>query len=235
MSMRFDLPSGATLRVVTRRGHVDVTAEDREDVAVETTGALEAKTAVDGKTLILDGRRSSARLEVRCPTGTSVSIGTISGHVSLSGVFGSVGVATTSGSVRVDRATRVDLRSVSGDLSVVSCDDRCHLLTASGRIIAEATGSADVCSASGAVRLGRAAGPVSICTVSGQVELGASGKDGVAVRTVSGAIKVKVPQGRQPSAHLRSVSGRVRCDCPEGTDFDLNAASFSGAIEVESP
>ena len=74
-----------------------------------------------------------------------------------------------------------------------------------------------------------------ICAVSGEVELGASGKDDVAVRTVSGAIKVKVPQGRQPSAHLRSVSGRVQCDCPKGSDFDLNAVSFSGRIEVESP
>jgi len=233
--MRFDLPAGATLRVVTRRGHVEVTAEDRRDVAVETSGTLEAKTAADGKTLILDARRSSARLEVRCPSGTNVSVGTISGHVTLSGAFGSVGVATTSGSVSVDRAARVDLRSVSGDLSVASCGDRCRLLTASGRINADAIGSADVCSASGAVHLGRTAGPVSVCTVSGEVELGASGKDNVAVRTVSGAIKVNVPQGRQPSVHLRSVSGRVQCDCPEGSDFDLNAVSFSGPIEVESP
>lgn len=231
--MCFDLPAGTSLRLVTRRGHIDVTAEDRDDVAVETSGAVEAKTADDGKTLILAARRSSDRLEVRCPTGTDVSIGTMSGHVSLSGAFGSVVVTTTSGNVRLDRAAGVDLRSVSGDLHVARCDDRCRLLTVSGHIIAEATGPAEACSVSGPVRLGRTAGAVSICTVSGEVEIGTSGKDAVAVRTVSGTIKIKVPEGRRPSTHLRSVNGRVHCACAEGADFDLKAVSFSGPIEVE--
>ena len=54
----------------------------------------------------------SARLDVRCPIGADVVVGTVAGQVELRGQLGAVRVTTVSGSVEVDRADSVELRDV---------------------------------------------------------------------------------------------------------------------------
>ncbi len=187
-----------------------------------------------GPTLeIRAGRGGSQDLEVRCPTGTPVSVGTISGDVRLQGQFGDATVATASGDITVDRAAALDARSVSGDLEVGGCSGPCRLHTKSGDIEAGTTGPAKADTVSGQVTLHRTAGGVTVHTVSGDVELGTDGTDAVRIRTVSGQIAIRVPSGRLPQTRLRSLSGKIECECPQGADFLLRADSVSGDIEVE--
>lgn len=174
----------------------------------------------------------SRDLEVRCPLGTPVSVGTISGDVRLRGDLGPATVATTSGDVFVDRATALDARSISGDLEVDCCSGLCRLITKSGHIMAGETGPAEANTVSGYVQLHRTAGGVAVRTVSGNVELGTDGSDQVSVRSVSGGVNVRVDRDRRPDTRLRSVSGNVRCDCPEGDDFPLEVMTVSGNVEV---
>jgi hypothetical protein len=178
-------------------------------------------------------RGGSRNLEVRCPLGTPVSVGTISGDVRLRGDLGPATVTTTSGDVFVDRAAALDARSISGDLEVDCCSGLCRLITKSGHIMAGETGPAEANTVSGNVELRRTAGAVAVRTVSGNVELGTDGTEPVSIRGVSGAITVKVPRERLPAAKLRSLSGRINCDCPQGSDFPLDVTSVSGKIEVE--
>ncbi len=178
-------------------------------------------------------RGGSRDLEVRCPAGTPVSVGTISGDVRLRGDLGPATVTTTSGDVFVDRAAALDVRSISGDLEVDCCSGLCRLITKSGHIMASDTGPAEATTVSGYVQLHRTAGGVDVRTVSGNVELSTDGTEPVSVRTVSGGITVKVPKERLPAAKLRSLSGRISCDCPQGSDFPLAVTSVSGKIEVE--
>jgi DUF4097 and DUF4098 domain-containing protein YvlB len=177
-------------------------------------------------------RSGSGDLVVRCPTGTPVSVGTISGDVVLEGSFGDTGVATTSGHITIDHAAALDVRSISGHLNIHGCDGRCRLHTKSGHISVGAAGPAEAATVSGSVRLEKTSGPVSVRTVSGSIELETEGRDAVSVRTVSGSTVVRIAGKRLPDARLRTLSGKVACDCPPGSDFPLEVSSVSGGIEV---
>src|SRR3990172_12172562 len=119
MGIQHPLQPGAALRLLTSSGEVSVTAEERDDLDVEPPDRrVEMKDG--GRTAEVKSRSGSLR--VRCPKGTDVSIGVISGGVRLAGEFGSVKVSAVSGHIEIDSASGdVDVRSVSGHLSVNTC------------------------------------------------------------------------------------------------------------------
>src|SRR3972149_2307966 len=123
MGIQHPIKPGAALRLLASSGEVIVTAEDRDDLDVEPPDRhVEMKDG--GRTAEVKSR--SGGLRVRCPRGTNVSIGVISGHVQLAGQFGSVKVSAVSGHIEIDSASGdVDVRSVSGHLSVNTCGGRC--------------------------------------------------------------------------------------------------------------
>ena len=53
---------------------------------------------------------------MRCPTGTDLVAGTVSGGVKLKGRLGSVSITSSSGSIRVGAVTEADLRTGSGSV-----------------------------------------------------------------------------------------------------------------------
>ena len=234
MGTRHRLPPAASLCLTASSGDVTVIAEQRSDIEAPNDARVETASSEHGPVLeISSPRGGSSDLEVRCPAGTPVSVGTISGDVRLHGDLGPATVTTTSGDVSVDRAAALDARSVSGHLEVDCCSGICRLNTKSGHIKAGDTGPAEAATVSGYVRLHHTAGGVAVRTVSGNVELGTDGTEPVNVRTVSGGITVKVPKERLPAAKLRSLSGKIDCDCLQGSDFPLEVTSVSGKIEVE--
>ena len=234
MNARFQVPPGARLRLTTSSGDISVIAEERTDIEAPENARAVTTSDEHGPVLEVTSPRGGSRdLELRCPSGTPISVGTISGDVRLRGEFGSATVTTTSGDVSVDRAAALDARSVSGDLEVVCCSGHCRLSTKSGHIEAGDTGPTEATTVSGRVLLRSTAGVVTVRTVSGNVELGTDGTEAVNARTISGRITVRVPKERLPAARLRSLSGRIDCDCPQGSDFPLEVTSVSGKIEVE--
>jgi hypothetical protein len=178
-------------------------------------------------------RLGSRHLEVHCPAGTPISVGTISGDVRLHGDFGPATITTMSGDVSVDRAAALDARSVSGHLEVDRCSGLCRLNTKSGHIETGDTGPTEAATVSGRVRLRNTAGGVTVRTVSGKVDLATDGTETVKARTVSGDIAIRVPNEKLPEARLRSLSGKINCACLQGSDFPLEVTSVSGKIEVE--
>ena len=233
MNARHQLPSGAQLCLTSSSGDITVIAEDRADIEVPGDARVETTGHERGAVLQITAPRGGSRdLHARCPSGTRVSLGTVSGDVVLRGEFGPATITTTSGDVSVDRAAALDARSVSGDLEVDCCAGLCRLNTKSGHIEAGETGPAEAATVSGRVQLGRTAGGVSVRTVSGNVELGTDGTEAVNVRTVSGGVTVRVPEERLPKATFRSLSGKIRCECALGSDFPLHVTSVSGKIEV---
>lgn len=209
----FEVPEGARLRVVTVSGKVKVTGEDRSDIAIEPTDRR-IERVDDGH--ILEARSRSASLELRVPTWLNVSIGTISGDVTIEGEVGSIKVGTASGRITVDTANGdADIRSISGSISLEECGGRCLANTKSGKI-----------------ELGHVTGAVKAHTISGNIELGTAGADEVDVKTISGKVEVVVDEGRSPRFRVRTISGRARCDCEQGSDFDIKAATISGSVQV---
>ena len=211
MGMRYRLPESGRLKLLTGSGSIHVIAEDRDDVEID-----QPRAHVEVKDHVLEVHSKSGSVAARCPTGTRVSVGVISGSVRLEGTFGSVKVSAISGSIHADEVRGdVDVRSVSGSLSVESCGGDCSLNTKSGRIT-----------------VGHVGQGLSAATISGTIEAGIAGQGAVEVKSISGSVSLQVPEDRHPRARFRTLSGRVRCDCPQGEDFDLKVTTLSGSIEI---
>ena len=227
------VPGHAELHLATRSGRIEVTAEERADVQIESEGPLRDKIESDatGRIVVRSPRGGSARLDVRCPIGADVVVGTVAGRVELRGQLGAVRVTTVSGGVDVERAETVDVRSVAGNIEVGYCSGRCRLQTKSGRVACQVAGDVDVSTLSGRIHLHEASNVVAQ-SASGKIDVGLQGKGNVVVQTMSGAVRVEVPEGVRPNARLRSLSGKPRCECEEGDDCDIKIRSLSGKIEV---
>ena len=211
MGIRYKLPDGGRLRLLGGSGSIRVIAEDRDDVEVD-----QPNSHAEVKGEVLEVRSKSGSLTARCPTGTRVSVGAISGSVRLEGTFASVKVSAVSGSVHVGSVRGdADVRSVSGSLSIESCGGDCSLNTKSGRIT-----------------VGHVEKGLQAATISGTIEVGTAGQGAVELKSISGSVSLQIPEGRYPHAKFRTLSGRVRCDCPQGEDFELKVTTLSGSIEI---
>lgn len=228
---RIDLPVAVTLRLQSRSGRVHVIAEPRDDIEAETDG-LESFMEDDGKTIVIrSGRGGSKPLTVRCPVDTDIAIGTHSGSVRLEGRLGGVRVTTMSGTVELQDAEEADVRTMAGNIDVGRCRGRCRLNAISGKVSVAEADIALASTVSGSIRLDRVLGDVRARSVSGNIDMNASGDSAIAVKTVSGRVRIVLPQGTEPQAFFRT-RGHVTCDFPQGGDCRIDAASLSGSIEV---
>jgi DUF4097 and DUF4098 domain-containing protein YvlB len=214
MGSRHELPEGARIRVLTASGGVHVIAEDRSGIDVEPAQA-NVQTSDDRRVVEIKSRSKS--FTIRCPTGTNVSVGSISGGVKLEGTFGSIKISAISGSVDVDRARGdVDIRSVSGGIRVERCGGRCSLGTKSGSI-----------------RVGRVGGDIKASTISGSLQVGTDGLGAVNLKAVSGSMTVNIPPEKKPRVQMKSLSGKLKCECEQGSDFEIKGSSISGSLLVK--
>jgi DUF4097 and DUF4098 domain-containing protein YvlB len=214
MGARYKASPGASLKVASASGQIVVTAEDREDFEIDPPDRR-IEMSDDGRLLAVHSR--SSNLHVRCPTGTNVKVGAMSGKVRLEGDFGSVKVNAVSGSIEVDTALGdVDIRSVSGNLRLGSCRGECSINSKSGR-----------------VSIGHVAKGARAATISGSVELGTAGEYDVEVKTISGRVTVLVDESKYPRVRFRTLAGKLHCDSPQGNDFEIRAASVSGSIDIK--
>jgi DUF4097 and DUF4098 domain-containing protein YvlB len=227
----YDLPVAVTLRLQARAGNVHVVAESRGDVEAETD-QLESFLDDRGKTLVVRSARGGNKpLTVRCPVDTDIIIGTHSGSVSMDGRFGAVHVTTMSGNIQLSDAEEADIRTMAGAIDVGVCRGRCRLNTISGRLSVVDADTASASTVSGAIKLQRVQGDVRARSVSGSIEMHASGDSPIAVKTVSGRVRIVLPAGTAPATFFKT-HGNVRCDFPRGGDCRIEAASLSGSIEV---
>jgi DUF4097 and DUF4098 domain-containing protein YvlB len=168
---------------------------------------------------------------VHCPTGSDVTIGTMSGSIDTEGLLGGVRIATASGKVHVAEAGRVDVRAKSGSVDIGTCTGECRVVVTSAKVHIGKAQRATIAGVSGVV-LAEGVEGAEIKTVSGKVLVGTTGGGDISVHTVSGKVEILVPRDVQPTTRLRSISGRVRCECPTGGDGEIAVKSVSGAIRV---
>jgi DUF4097 and DUF4098 domain-containing protein YvlB len=216
------------VRITTVSGRVTVTAESRTGVVVDRGGM--ARAGADGAVEVRAARPSDS-VEVRCPEGTDVVVGTRSGNVELRGRFGVVGVTSQSGSIRASAATEADLRTVSGRVELGSCEGRCRLSTTSGRITVGVTRDADVSTTSGSIAVGDASGAVQVRSVSGSVQVASEARGPITVSTVSGSITIQLPRNVRPRVRASGL-GKVRNGFEAGDDIVVDVANVSGSIRL---
>ncbi|MEX2226221.1 MAG: DUF4097 family beta strand repeat-containing protein [Dehalococcoidia bacterium] len=228
---RLDLPVGVTLRLQSRSGKVLVIAEAREDIEVETDDVETRVEDGGGALMVRSGRGGTKTLTVRAPIDTDVQVGTQSGSVRMQGKLGAISITTMSGDIEVDDAEELDARSLSGKVTVGRCRGRCRLNAVSGRIYGGDVDTAYAQSVSGSIKFDRVLGDVRAKTVSGSIDLNALGDGVIALKTISGKMRIVLPAGTEPHT-LFKTRGSVRCDFAEGRDCRIEAHSLSGSIEV---
>ena len=214
MGTRFPLPEGARLRVLSVSARIEVEAKDVQDIEIEPG---DRRVEVSDDERVVETRTRATNLKITVPEGANVSVGSVSGHVSLKGRFGSVKVSTVSGHIEVDETEGdVDIRSISGRLEVGRCGGRCRANTKTGHI-----------------EIGWVGKEVRAHTMSGGIEVGTAGRGDVELRSISGKIEVTVDPGRHPNTRLKTLSGKTESNLPPGSDFQIRARTISGSIRVE--
>jgi DUF4097 and DUF4098 domain-containing protein YvlB len=218
----------SSLTITTASGSIVVTGEDRPDVVVDGQASVD-----EGAPGELTVHATSSDVDIRCPIGTHVRIGTASGRVDLRGRLGDARVTTKSSSMYVERVETVELRTSSGSIDVESCAGSCRLKTTSGSVRVEDAGEVDISTVSSTIGVASAGGG-RVQTVSGSIELGLNAAAALDVRSISGSVRVTVPGSVRPDVRMRTVSGKARCDCDEGDDCRLAVSTVSGSIKVSS-
>ncbi len=127
-----------SVRVSGSSQQLRVTAEDRDEVAVEGR----ADVTVDGERTTISGIHGG--LVVRVPNGSALVIGTDSGRGDVDGAVGTVAVTTVSGRVTIKEAVTVDARTKSAQVTIGHADRECRVRSESGRIEIEMALAADV-------------------------------------------------------------------------------------------
>ena len=130
-----------------------------------------------------------------------------------------------------EHAQQIDVRAQSGRVDIGRCEGSCRVNAGSGRAQIGSAGPTTVMVASGAAEIGEVRGPAHLKTTSGRIRVGLAGPYDVEVESVSGRIRIAVPEGVHPEVVLTS-GGRTTCEVEVGTDSTIRARSVSGRLEI---
>jgi DUF4097 and DUF4098 domain-containing protein YvlB len=218
-------PDG-TVEISNTAGTVVVTGWDRNEV--EVTGDLGKGTErldftkgdkVTRIKVVLPSRSynvDDTDLIVKVPTGSTLSINTVSADIAAQTVSGTQRLQSVSGDVRTEASGEdIECRTVSGDVHITGSDKK---------------GLVSITTVSGNATATRIAGEVNGSTVSGDFTLGAGETTRSRLRSTSGDLSVTGQLASDARVDIESISGDVRLDLtgPVGAEFEVS--SFNGEI-----
>jgi hypothetical protein len=214
------------LQLTTSSGDIDVRGTDGDTVRITTQDPDDA--------FVLDQYLVGAdkgELHVSAPRGglIEVSIGTFKWGRRLGGGGGADLV------VEVPHGARVEIGTVSGDLTVSGLDGEQHYKTVSGEVeLDDVEGSIDLDATSGDVRL---LTPGSIAlglrTVSGDIVVRSGVIERLALQTMSGDMRIEASLGADHGHAIETVSGDTRIVTSSG--LTIEARTVSGDIRSDVP
>lgn len=237
------LPAGGELDLSNISGDIEVTGDSGRDIVIEVTkrarrrrdaaeqlASVEAEIETRGDRIEVRTRyrrndrntRVSVSYDVTVPRDVAVSVQSVAGDLSVSGVDGEVRAETVSGDVDVSRATHLaQATTVSGDLRMTD-------VAADGELkLSSVSGDARVRDAS--------ARRLSLETVSGDLDLRNMRFDRFDMNTVSGDIEYEGELVENGRYSINTHSGDVRLTVTEDVGFELEANSFSGSVRSDLP
>ena len=212
-----------TITVNCPQGVVIVTSSDRSEIKVlARTESGEIRFTSTGARATLEpasGRGcSEGQFEVTVPVGTRVSARSWSGRVSVRGVRGDVEARTHSADIEIRDAGRIDVESISGDIT-----------------IAGANGESLIRTVSGDVDLASARGDVEVETVSGDVDLRDVVAKQIRSHTTSGDMNFSGQILADGRYEFDTHSGEIRLVLPADVGAQLSVSTFSGGLESDFP
>ena len=188
-------------------------------------------------------RNRRVRVIVEAPTAFDLSAQAGSADISTRGRAGVVKLRPGSGDVEVDRADRVDAKTGSGTVRIDGVSGNASISAASGDVsVRDAGGQLDASTASGDVSAAMVAGTVEIGTASGDVTVTRADGDTIAIKTLSGDIRLGLPTGIRVEPDISTMSGKVTLPTATSTSepeagtrrpVRIRLSSMSGDIRVE--
>lgn len=205
-----ELPAGSVSLAAAESGVVSVSVDG------SSSDALDMTQIGDSITIRAKRRGRSARLAIEVPVGTDVDIKGSSVDVVARGALGALRVRSASGDVRADDVVRADVTLASGDTRIEVVRDGADFRGTSGDItLGRVGGRLSASLASGDIRVEDLAGDADIETASGDVVVRQYTGASVAVRTVSGDVRLGLPSGIRVEPQISTLSGKV--DLPART------------------
>jgi hypothetical protein len=213
----FIVPAPCRFKLGNIRGRVEIQAGEDSVIQVIAVKHLGSGDAPD------------TRIEMSQAEDGSVSVET---HYDqpLGWLFFNRGPCKVDYTVRLPRTCALQISGVSSSAFVQSLDGVLEFSTVSGRLtLKDLSGELMVKSVSGKVEGENLSGELKLETVSGNVRLVSCRFSSLHGSTVSAALEIQTPLSDGPY-RFRSVSGDVRLTVPQGTGCTLTSHSFSGKI-----
>jgi DUF4097 and DUF4098 domain-containing protein YvlB len=224
------------LRLDVFAGNIAVTTGAAGKVSITAEGAAKEVRLVpygdDRMEVEFDGRRKlrSGDVRIQLPPKSSVDLSTMSGNITVKGLGGEVRIRTVEGDIEVERATKLEARAVSGDVTARD-------VTGPVRIQSVA-GSARVISGAGAPQL-------EFETTSGDLEWNGTCGKGCRLESssMSGDIRLNLTKESSFDLRYKSHSGDLRDDLAMtvsrdkhgfGTSATARYGRGEGTIECQS-
>ncbi|HET9692821.1 MAG TPA: DUF4097 family beta strand repeat-containing protein [Steroidobacteraceae bacterium] len=218
-------PNG-TVEVSNVAGTVTVTGWNRNEVEVtgelgEGTESLEfTKSEKLTRIKVIVPKRSydvdDTDLIVKVPSGSLLSVNTVSADIVVRGVRGSQRLQAVSGDVRTEASGEdVECRTVSGDVTI----------DGSGK-----PGLVSITTVSGDASATHVAGEVNGNTVSGSFNFGAGAITRSRLRSTSGDLTLTGQLAPDARLDAESISGDVRLDFAGSVAGQFDVATFNGEI-----
>lgn len=216
---------------------IDLDVRDPDAVEIDQFGSTVTIRARRGR----GGRRHGGRISVEVPAGSDLELRTATGSIRVRGDVGAVSIRTASADVAVERARRLEVVTATGDVRVGAVDGSASCTTVSGDVVlGRVAGRLDGSSTSGDVEVERVCGEVDVVTTSGDVEIACCEGDQLAMRSVSGDLRVGLPTGIRVEAELATLAGRTAVPDPPAAAPDetarrlvrLRMRSVSGNLDV---
>lgn len=204
-------------------GLIEVQGWDRAEVVI--TGEL----GEGSKPLEISGNAASLQVQVRpedddveetilrlkVPAGARVELDAVSADLVVQGVNGNVRAHSVSGDVNLGvGSAELEAQSVSGDLLVRAPSRQTRLHSVSGDI-----------------RVSGVRERLELETVSGDGHVSGSELTELRARSVSGDIAIEAAFKGAPKVDVESLSGNIRLQLPQEPDAALSLRTFSGTLE----
>lgn len=181
-------------------------------------------------------RNITVSYTIEVPKETEVSTTVASGSQTIHGVRGPVKVVGVSGALRVDHVDRyAQLTTVSGSIDASDMGDDVRATSTSGKVtLSNIKGDVSINAVSGSSQVTKLGGRVEATTATGSIDVSGAKSD-VQIHAASGRVTVQGDPGANTYWNLNTVSGPVRLRVPQNTNFHLSAEAVSGQIDTDIP
>jgi DUF4097 and DUF4098 domain-containing protein YvlB len=208
----FPVGDSPSVKVATRSGRVRVEAGEPGVVRIQVdTRDPTFEASRRGDAILASGERGGrADVTVHAPSMIDVEVSTASADVEVLTPVGRLEVASASGDVVFDTATRLQTKSASGTVRGNGVEGEARCITASGDIRIGVIGDrADLSTASGDVVIEQCHGELSVASLSGDIRVGRHTGPDLNAKSMSGGVRIGIPPRTRLDIDARTLSGKV--------------------------